>query len=111
MKDTLTPFSRLDHWLPDRKLVSNRKLGMVRVKANKKLIDSLKKIKGGKCELCGYDKNTASLNLHHTENKKFGFSNKDIWNRSTEEIIVEVSKCKLLCANCHQDLHHPHLRK
>lgn len=111
MEEQLTPFSKMAHWLPDRKIISNRRLGIIRNKNKKPLIYHLKELKGGKCEICGYDKNFACLNLHHCKDKKFGFSDKETWNRSTEDIIAEVAKCKLLCGNCHQDLHHPHLRK
>ena len=56
----------------------------------------LVKSKGGKCEICGYNKN-------------FTLTSRNISRKSKEEIMQEVSKCKLLCSNCHQELHHPHM--
>lgn len=67
MNERLTSFSEMNHWLPDKKLISDRRLGVIRNKKKKALIYHLKELKGGKCEICGYDKNFAALNLHHIQ--------------------------------------------
>ena len=64
------------------------------------------KLKGGKCERCGYDKSLYALSFHHKnqEEKSFGLSangNVKSWN----EYLKEVEKCELLCANCHAEEH------
>ena len=71
----------------------------------------LKKIKcveykGGKCEICGYDKNYSALEFHHLDpnEKDFTISKK---NSSWENIKKELDKCILICANCHREIHNP----
>lgn len=59
-----------------------------------------------KCEKCGYSgKNYSSLDFHHSGNKSFGVSDGLYSARgvivSTKELIDEISKCVVLCGNCH----------
>ena len=67
------------------------------------------KRKGGKCELCGYDKCIAALEFHHLDpyEKEFSLADKikTLSNINLDEIFTEVEKCKLLCANCHREIH------
>lgn len=74
-----------------------------------KLID----IKGGKCEICGYDKNISALEFHHVNpnDKLFNIDGRNISNKSMDSLIEEVNKCKLLCSNCHKELHYNHYEK
>ena len=60
--------------------------------------------KGGKCELCGYDKNISALEFHHVDStqKDFGISTT---HRVWELVKSELDKCMLLCANCHREIH------
>jgi hypothetical protein len=62
--------------------------------------------KGGKCQICGYDKCASALHFHHTDpnEKDFGFSDKGI-PRSWEKQKIELDKCILLCSNCHCEVH------
>lgn len=63
------------------------------------------KLKGGKCERCGYDKCIAALDFHHLDpnekEHKIGNGNTTSW----EKYLKEVEKCILLCANCHREEH------
>lgn len=61
--------------------------------------------KGGKCELCGYDKCVDALEFHHKNpnEKDFGISSGE--TRSWEKIKKELDKCIMLCANCHREIH------
>ncbi len=66
--------------------------------------------KGGKCEICGYDRCLNALEFHHTETylKDFNISSR---MTSWEAIVEELKKCTLLCANHHREVHdglHPH---
>lgn len=63
---------------------------------------------GGCCSKCGYRKNYAVLSFHHVDGstKKFGLDGRSLSNRKESEILEELKKCVLLCANCHGELHH-----
>ena len=62
---------------------------------------------GGKCQKCGYDKNIAALEFHHinSDEKEFQLDMRHLSNTSITKLKEEVSKCELLCANCHRELH------
>lgn len=74
----------------------------------KRKID-LVKMKGGCCEICGYCKNYAALQFHHEDptKKDAGLDSRKLSNSTWEWCVSEVQKCKLLCANCHLETHHP----
>ena len=72
------------------------------------LKNQLVKEKGGKCELCGYSKCFAALEFHHInpEEKEFNIalycsSN----NVNVEKAREDLTKCLLVCANCHREIH------
>lgn len=71
----------------------------------RKLVDQL----GGKCSICGYNRNLAALTFHHSGHKEFRLAMRVLATYSEERIMAEVSKCVLLCSNCHAETHHPHL--
>jgi 5-methylcytosine-specific restriction endonuclease McrA len=62
--------------------------------------------KGGRCQVCGYDRCIEALKFHHLAptQKDFGISHKG-YTRSWEKVKEEVDKCILLCANCHREFH------
>lgn len=66
---------------------------------------------GGKCALCGYDKNLFVLSFHHmdSEQKAYKLDLRSLANRSMSSLVTEFEKCQLLCANCHAEIHNPHL--
>ncbi len=68
-------------------------------------------MRGGECEICGYNKNISSLHLHHNDPKikKFELNSRTLANKSLKHILNEFEKCSLLCANCHSEFHHPEL--
>ena len=80
-------------------------------KNDKRLNTKLKLVlyKGGKCEKCGYNRNLAALQFHHIlpNTKKFGLNGRNILSSSEQELLEEVNKCVLLCANCHAEEHYP----
>jgi len=65
--------------------------------------------RGGRCERCGYRKNYAALAWHHLDpsQKSFELDLRAMSNRSDEVLASETAKCRLLCANCHAETHHP----
>lgn len=75
----------------------------VNYKRNQKM--ALIEYKGGKCELCGYNKKCPTVfHFHHLDptKKEFTVSKKSY---SFEEKKKEVDKCQLLCSNCHAEIH------
>src|SRR5258706_5203202 len=68
-----------------------------------KLIELL----GGKCAECGYCRNYSALEFHHIDPKlkKFQLDMRSLSNLRWDLILMEVQKCRLLCANCHAEHH------
>ena len=82
-----------------------------RSRAIKNKLDLIK-LCGGKCVKCGYSKNLAAFDFHHRNpsEKIFEIKMKNLSGQWTEdEILEEVLKCDLLCANCHRETHSPYL--
>jgi RNase P subunit RPR2 len=77
-----------------------------RQRNNKKILLEYKNVI--RCEKCGYDK-YCSLHFHHLRDKKFKLKSINIILRSildiSEDISNELSKCVVLCANCHIKIH------
>lgn len=68
-------------------------------------------MKGGKCEVCGYDKNLAALEFHHLDPslKNFQIDLRSFANKCINSLKLELSKTILLCSNCHREMHNPEL--
>ena len=60
--------------------------------------------KGGKCQVCGYNKCITCLDFHHTDptEKEMKISGS---TKSFEKQKKEVDKCVLVCHNCHGEIH------
>src|SRR5688572_27043090 len=58
-------------------------------------------LKGGKCELCGYNKCLRALTFHHPDPNIKNFSISDNHVKNWEKLKEEILKCRLLCSNCH----------
>jgi len=72
-----------------------------RKKMKQKAVDAL----GGRCYLCGYNKCITALEFHHIDDdKEFDISRKGSTS-SWAVISKELKKCKLVCANCHREIH------
>lgn len=60
------------------------------------------------CERCGENRPWV-LDFHHKEGQKDGREKSIalmVNNCSKEDILNEIKKCIVLCANCHRDLHY-----
>ena len=64
---------------------------------------------GGKCSICGYKKNLSALTFHHKDKniKEFKLDMRSLSNRRYSKIEDELSKCILVCHNCHSEIHNP----
>lgn len=62
---------------------------------------------GGKCVICGYNKCSHALALHHLDpsKKEFPLASIRANPKNWISIIEELRKCVLLCHNCHSELH------
>jgi hypothetical protein len=67
--------------------------------------DRMIEYKGGRCQICGYNKCNRALTFHHLDpsKKDFNFAGSHI--RKWEIIKGELDKCILLCQNCHNEVH------
>jgi len=53
------------------------------------------------CAQCGFDSHPAALDFNHTHGtKSFGIGNDP--KRKWSDILAEIAKCEVLCANCHR---------
>lgn len=63
--------------------------------------------KGGKCEICGYNKCLGAMDFHHLDPDKKDFSISRAGHiRSWAITKIEIDKCILLCRNCHSETHY-----
>ena len=85
-KDILTPSAR--------EFLNNRKVEFIN-------------LKGGSCNLCGYNKNITALEFHHRDSstKDFSIDIRKLANTKKETLLLELEKCDLICANCHREIH------
>ncbi len=60
-------------------------------------------LKGGCCQLCGYDRSLNALDFHHMEDKAFSIGGKH--NIPEDTLKTELKKTVLLCSNCHSEYH------
>lgn len=60
--------------------------------------------KGGKCQICGYNRCIKALEFHHLNPQE-----KDCTisggTKSFDSLKPEVDKCILVCSNCHREIH------
>ena len=59
------------------------------------------------CQDCGYRFPDYMYEFHHRDpkEKEFSLGGKDL-NRKWEKVMIEASKCDMLCANCHKKRHY-----
>ncbi|HVY01347.1 MAG TPA: hypothetical protein VHA12_01110 [Candidatus Nanoarchaeia archaeon] len=62
---------------------------------------------GLECSICG-EKHPATIDFHHklSEQKEQGIANMVANGYSITKIKEELSKCQILCSNCHRKLHY-----
>ena len=93
----------------DKRRYSDRRQYLIKaVHARRKKIRQMAvEYKGGKCQLCDYDRCLDALEFHHyssSQSKDFGISNKG-YTRSWTRVKEELNKCILVCANYHREIH------
>jgi hypothetical protein len=63
--------------------------------------------KGGKCEICHYNKCLAAMDFHHRNPvEKNGYGTGALKSHRTfEKNKPELDKCILVCVRCHREIH------
>ena len=61
--------------------------------------------KGGKCQICGYNKYQGALDLHHFKGTKEFTIGSSGYHHSWKKMKIELDKCILICSNCHREIH------
>ena len=93
--------------MSDNRKYADRRDALIRAvaKRRKKIKAMAIQYKGGKCQVCGYNRYQGALELHHLnkDEKSFGIGDKG-YTRSWEKVKAELDKCILLCANCHREV-------
>jgi hypothetical protein len=95
-----------------REYIYFRTSGHTTQRCNSCLVNSFRKerkakaivYKGGKCQICGYDKCNESLTFHHLDPSKKDFNISGNHSRKWSIIQEELDKCILLCKNCHTEV-------
>jgi len=59
---------------------------------------------GGACMQCGYSRCMRNITFHHVKDKEFVLAERS-FQYSWKKLIPEISKCVLLCHNCHGEVH------
>lgn len=80
---------------------------------NKKVFEWFKEIRSKlKCEICG-EARFWVLDFHHKDKSKKDGNVVVIAQKSgsKNKILQEMAKCKVLCSNCHRDLHYQEKQK
>jgi 5-methylcytosine-specific restriction endonuclease McrA len=93
--------------MADKRKYADRREELIRAvaKRRRKIKTLAIESKGGKCQICGYNRYQGALDLHHISRseKIFSISDKG-YTRSWEKVKAELDKCILVCANCHREL-------
>lgn len=65
-------------------------------------------LKGGCCQICGYNKCLRALTFHHRDpsTKQFTIEMRSIRGIAWDTVLQEIDKCDLLCYNCHMEVEH-----
>ena len=61
---------------------------------------------GGCCNRCGYSKYQSAMEFHHIDKDAKDFTISDKRRVVlTEQVVMELDKCILVCSNCHSKIH------
>ena len=67
----------------------------------------ISEIFGDSCSICGYDKCNSALEFHHVDPSVKEIQPAKLINNyaTIEKMLAELTKCILVCANCHREIH------
>jgi hypothetical protein len=92
-----------EHYRKYHKRYLERALKRRQAKKQSYRIKMLDYLKDKKCEDCGIS-DIRVLEFDHMDatNKSFGISRGVDYTKNWEELLLEIKKCRILCANCHK---------
>jgi len=99
----ITPRTIIDkkYYLKNREKIYQRKMQR-RWRIKRTIVEMM----GGKCSICGYNKCINALEFHHKGKEKDAAIFELIKNSSEQNVLKEVQRCILVCANCHREAHY-----
>lgn len=68
-------------------------------KRNQSVIHKYKTDRG--CEICGYNEHPVALHFDHINPEDKAFNISLDYKRPLDQMMKEIEKCRVLCANCH----------
>ena len=87
-----------DRW--EKAQLANKSYQKQRREEITKLLNSIKIERG--CADCGYNEHPAALDFDHLPGSEKLISIGQQKNRARSEVLTEVEKCEVVCANCHR---------
>ena len=83
------------------------KCGVERVQKRRQRLKELSvQYKGGKCQVCGYNKCIKALDFHHVNPKAKNFTISMKGHiKSWTKVKKELDQCIVVCSNCHREIH------
>lgn len=104
-KLTHISYSRLRDVIKSKTITPKSSYDCVKDHRNKTKL-KLVEYKGGKCQICGYNRCLQALDFHHLDpsKKEFRISQSNVYKDLTK-LKLEADKCILVCANCHREIH------
>ena len=57
------------------------------------------------CMACGYDRCFGAIEFHHINPENKSKCVKTMTNKPDKELMEELAKCVMVCANCHREIH------
>ena len=88
-----------------KNIPKRRKTAMRAYRFKHNMIQEIKMLLG--CERCGYKKNPSSLDFHHLDPQTKSFEVGLVGSCGYRKLRKEISKCAILCKNCHHELEYP----
>ena len=88
-------------WYPKNKKIHIFRIRKIKNKVSNYIAEFKRR---GKCVDCGFSgkKYPFVLDFHHLRDKKFSIASFSSFIVSLDTLNKEISKCELICANCHR---------
>jgi len=87
----------------DRRHLDKDKLRETRSKIYANRRDKLSTIKlAAGCADCGYRAHAAALDFDHLDGTEKKFQMASCYGRPWKNVLAEIAKCEVVCANCHR---------